>query len=577
MKAETKNCQNCKKDFTIEQEDFNFYEKIKVPPPTFCSECRLIRRLSFRNERALYKRKCDLCGVDEILMFSPESSFKAYCFSCWWSDKWDGIEYGRDYDLSRPFFEQIKELLLSVPRPGNIKQGNIVNSQYSNRVSDLKNCYLCFGCNVLEDSIYNSWVNNSKDCVDCLNIQKSERCYGCIDCTGCYDISFSQESRSCSSSSYLLNCRNCESCFGCVNLRSKSNCIFNIEYSKEEYVKKVKELKKDTKKVLEEVAKLQAENCVPFSVYNQIEKSKGNWLDQVKNLNTGFSCRNIENGGYLFAVNDAKDVMDFSYWGQGTELIYETINMGRQCSNVKFSNECWNSLRDSEYVMNCHNSSNLFGCIGLRNKEYCIFNKQYSKEEYQKLVPRIIEHMNTMPYINKREIIYKYGEFFPAEFSPFAYNETMAQEYFPSNKEKVLANELQWRDPFKRDYQITRKPETLPFFIEETTDSILNEVIGCTNNGKPETMCTTAFRITPVELNFYKKMDISLPRFCPNCRHFMRLAMRSPIKLWNRACMCNKKNHSNHKEKCNVEFETSYSPDRPETVYCEKCYQQEVY
>ncbi|KKT07962.1 MAG: hypothetical protein UV85_C0003G0087 [Candidatus Nomurabacteria bacterium GW2011_GWB1_43_19] len=33
MKQEIKTCQNCKKDFMIEPEDFNFYEKIKVPPP----------------------------------------------------------------------------------------------------------------------------------------------------------------------------------------------------------------------------------------------------------------------------------------------------------------------------------------------------------------------------------------------------------------------------------------------------------------------------------------------------------------------------------------------------------------
>jgi RNA polymerase subunit RPABC4/transcription elongation factor Spt4 len=37
---ETKNCQNCKKDFNIEPDDFSFYEKMKVPVPTWCPECR---------------------------------------------------------------------------------------------------------------------------------------------------------------------------------------------------------------------------------------------------------------------------------------------------------------------------------------------------------------------------------------------------------------------------------------------------------------------------------------------------------------------------------------------------------
>ncbi len=577
MKTETKQCQNCKNDFTIESEDFNFYEKIKVPPPTFCPECRLIRRLSFRNERALYKKKCDLCDKDEILMFPAESPFKAYCYSCWWSDGWDGIEYGRDYDFSKPFFEQYKNLLLAVPRPGNIKQGNNVNSQYTNRVSDMKNCYLAFGCKVAEDCMYGSWMNDDKECVDCLSVLKSERLYECIDCTNCYDLSFSQESRMCSSSSYLLNCRNCNDCFGCINLRNKSYCIFNVQYPKEEYLDKVKELKKDPLKIKKEIIKLQKTNCVPFSVFNKIEKSIGNWLDQTKNLNIGFGCSNIEDGRYLFAVFNSKDVGDFCFWGDESELIYEAINLGRQSGNVKFANECWNSLLDSEYVMNCHSSSNLFGCIGLRNKEYCILNKQYEKAEYEILIEEIKKQMNETPYKDSLDRIYKYGEYFPQELSPFAYNETIAQEYFPSSKEKIISGGHRWKDPFERNYQVTRKPETLPFFIEETTDGILNEIIGCINNGKPETMCTTAFRITQNELNFYRKIGVPLPRYCPNCRHYQRLKQRNPLKLWNRICMCNKENHIHGKEKCEVEFETSYAPERPEIVYCEKCYQAEVY
>ena len=32
MNSETKTCQNCKQSFIIEPEDFEFYEKMKVPP-----------------------------------------------------------------------------------------------------------------------------------------------------------------------------------------------------------------------------------------------------------------------------------------------------------------------------------------------------------------------------------------------------------------------------------------------------------------------------------------------------------------------------------------------------------------
>ena len=59
MSSEKKICQNCRGEFTLEPDDFSFYEKIKVPPPTFCFDCRLQRKLAFVNERTLFKRKCD--------------------------------------------------------------------------------------------------------------------------------------------------------------------------------------------------------------------------------------------------------------------------------------------------------------------------------------------------------------------------------------------------------------------------------------------------------------------------------------------------------------------------------------
>jgi hypothetical protein len=575
---ENKTCKNCNRDFTIFQEDTDFYIKFGVPSPDFCPECRLVRRLTFRNERALYKRACDLCGKDEILMFAPESPYKAYCFTCWWSDNWDGKTYGREYDFSKPFFEQFKELLLAVPRPGKIQQGNTVNSFYTNRVSDLKNSYLSFGCNMNEDLQYCAWTNNSKECVDCFNTQKSERCYECVDCIGSYNLTFSRECVECSGSSLLLNCRNCQDCFGCVNMRGKTNYIFNEPYSKEEYRVKIAELTKDTEAFIqacEQFKDLIKNTYVPWAMIHQAANSVGNWIDEAKNIFHGFNIRNVEEGRYIFALTEAKDVMDYCHWGVGSELIYEGISVGRQCANVKFANECWNQLRDSEYVMNCHNSHHLFGCIGIRNSEYCIFNKQYTKEEYEMLVPKIKEMMDTLPYKDGRGVEYRYGSFYPAELSPFAYNESIAQEYFPKNKIEALAFGARWHTVAARNYGITISSKDVPQKIELVSDTITKEIIGCANAGREETMCTTAFRITAEELSFYRKMKLPLPHFCPNCRHFTRLSQRTSMRLYSRTCACTQIEHG-HETICPGTFETSYSPDSSYKVYCESCYQKEV-
>lgn len=140
MDSETRNCQNCKKDFIIEPDDFNFYEKIKVPPPTFCSECRLQRKMLRRNERTFYRRKCDKCKKEVISMYDKDTLFTIYCHDCWWSDKWDSVNYGIDYDFSKPFFNQFYELSLELPRVSLFQKGNI-NSQYTNHSDHNKNCY----------------------------------------------------------------------------------------------------------------------------------------------------------------------------------------------------------------------------------------------------------------------------------------------------------------------------------------------------------------------------------------------------------------------------------------------------
>jgi len=267
----------------------------------------------------------------------------------------------------------------------------------------------------------------------------------------------------------------------------------------------------------------------------------------------------------------------------GGELCYELQEAGGY--NVKFSYICVPkdlknlnvALMHLEYTMFAFNASYLFGCMGVRNRQYCILNKQYTKEKYENLVPKIKKHMDEMPYRDKAGRIYKYGEFFPPEFSPFPYNDTWAQEYFPLTKEEAGEHGFLWRDLERRNYQITIKSDDLPDNIKDVKDDILDQIIGCAHEGQCREGCTEAFRIIPKELEFYRKMNLPLPRLCPVCRHYQRTKQKNSWELWHRSCMCEIKNHDWHADgKCKNEFETSYAPERPEIVYCEKCYNQEV-
>ena len=303
-----------------------------------------------------------------------------------------------------------------------------------------------------------------------------------------------------------------------------------------------------------------------YAVIQQSSNVTGDIISKAKNCRNCFMVSiDMEDCAYLWLNDRSKDVWDVSV-GYMLELGYEGLSTleGR---NVRMSVASWTNY-DTVYVDNCHSSGNLFGCSGLHSKQYCILNKQYTKEQYEELVPKIIKHMNDMPYIDHKGRSYGYGEFFPSELSPFCYNETIAQEYFPLTKEQALEQGYKWKDREPRNYQIDILNKDIPDDIREVKEDIVNKVIECKNKGREETQCTEAFKIIEDELKFYQRMNLPLPRHCPNCRHYQRLKQRNPLKLWHRKCM---------KPGCSNEFETSYAPERPEIVYCEECYKKEVY
>jgi len=573
-KKQTKNCQNCQncqKDFVIESDDFSFYEKIKVPPPTFCPECRMIRRLTWRNERSLFKRNCDYSGESIIDMFHPEINVKVYNNDIWWSDKWDPTVYGHDYDFSKPFFQQYKELLEKVPLQ-NLGNNRCINSSYGNHNADCKNCYLVYASYENEDVMYSQGATSLKNCIDTYSIMKSEQCYEDVLSVFLYDTHFSYDSDESINSYFLKTCVNCQNCIGCINLRNKKYCILNKQYTKEEYLKEKEKLDFGSHKTLS-LFKEKFKNFILSypNKYAVILKSLnviGDNVMNAKNIYYGFDVYgDIEDSKFVAHGLGAKDSYDMYGFGAGAYLMYEGADSGLKASNVYFS-VLTHSCTNTYYTYMCYNSKNLFGCISIRKGEYMILNKKYSKEEYKELVPKIIKHMNDMPYIDSNGRVYKYGEFFPSELSPFAYNETIAQEYFPKKINEMKEQGYIYRKPLNKDYKITIKSEDLPDHIKDVKDEILNETISCPNNGSELTQCTQAYRIVKDELNFLRKHNIALPRLCSNCRHYERLAQRNPMKLWTRTCM---------KEGCTNEFETSYAPEREEIVYCESCYQKEVY
>ncbi len=583
MDTEKRICQNCKQEFVIEPDDFSFYEKIRVPPPTWCPECRMKRRMVFRNERKLFHTKDGITGNSILALYPPESGYIIYDDTYWWdTSKWDPISYGVDFDENRPFLLQLFELNKRVPKYRRAAI-NMVNSEYSANAADLKNCYLLFNSNYSEDCAYGNGIDYSRNCYDNSHIQKSEKCYGSFWLTACYESHFSSQCENCISVWFSKNCRGCNNCFGCVNLRNKNYCFFNEQLHKEEYERRFAELHLDTWSGLA-VAQKKADAFwlqFPIKYLQGIQNANvsGDFISHSKNVYRGYLIRECEDVRYIqySQVPSSRDCMDGTLIGNHSELLYETSVCGWGGSNLKFCWECWDDVRDLEYCIFCgHGASNLFGCAGVLKHQYCILNKQYSKNDYEFLKKRIIEHMDKLPYVDRKGRVYKYGEFFPPEFSAFAYNQTIASEHFPPTQEEAEKLGIRLQEPNPTEYETTIHASDLPDSIKDAADSILKEVVRC------ET-CKRAYRIIPVELHFLRQMNLPLPRHCIDCRHLARVSKRNKAVFYERQCSCDYKvykntgGHMHHPTgRCLNRFITSYAPDRPEIVYCEQCYQTEV-
>jgi len=562
--TETKLCQSCQKEFVITSDDFDFYAKIKVPPPTFCPKCRDQRRFAFRNGHSLYKRKCDLCGSSVVSRVSPDKPYKMYCQKCWWSDNWDPLQYGRDYDFSKPFFEQFKELFFATPQLSLVNTNN-VNSEWVNQETDDKNCYLNVGGHFNEDSAYNTFEIKSKNCFDNFWVWQCELCYGNVNLERCWKTLFSQDCFDCLSLAFCFDMRNCQNCFGCCGLRGKQYYIFNQPYSKQDYEKFLREnpltSHKNIASLKNKAQDVWLKTPHRFSSIIKSVNATGCYITESKNTRDAFWADKCEDSKYLNVAASLKDCYDCSAFGWG-ELCYEVCHSG----GVNYSKFCGFMFAGSidnvasenlEYCLATPTSSNCFGCCNMKHQEYCILNKRYSKDDYQALVAKIKQQMAQMPYTDKKGRQYKYGEFFPAELSPFGYNETTANDYYPLTKERAVEQGFNWSD-YEPDIKYEFSDYQIPDDISEVGDDILEKVLKCEVSGK-------AYRIIPMELQFYRKMGLPIPRRSPLQRHRDRLNQLLPPKLFARTC-----------QKCQAPIQTPYSPDRPEIVYCEQCYLSEV-
>jgi len=555
MDSETRKCNKCKQDFILEQDDFSFYEKMKIPAPNICPDCRFKMLAIWRNETSLYSCKCAKTGKSILSNYNPKSLYTVVSKEYYYSDDWDAKDFAMEYDLNKPFFSQLKKLFINVLKPSTyapLVDGANINSEYSNYASGLKNCYMVFNTGPAEEIMYSRGVRDCREVVDCYYInQSSELMYEDVNCSRSSKITYGENCNNCIDCAFVLNCSNCINCFGCINLRNTSNQIFNKQYSKEEYKKIVsnilgsyKEIEKFKKQFVEFRKNFPMRENHNLKSVNSI----GDYLIECKNVKNSFECLKGEYGSYLFATKNIKDSSGVIGYGFNSEKLLECVSTGYSSNMIGVTTtvSCQNIMYSS-FLRNCHDC---IGCDGLKNAEYCILNKQYSKKEYEKIKEHVIKELTENGI---------YGLMLPIEVVPFTYNETIAQDNMPLTKDEALAQGFRWEDDIqKTEGKETLKLENIPDHIKDVQDFITKEVLKCTS-------CERNYKIVPQELLFYRKVILPIPRKCFFCRHRDRIRRRGPFKFFIRKC-----------SNCGEDTHTNLTEEVAPIMYCEKCYQQEV-
>ncbi|KKT00945.1 MAG: Caib/baif family protein [Candidatus Nomurabacteria bacterium GW2011_GWA2_43_15] len=543
-------CEHCGENFTISEGELSLYEKVGIELPVLCFFCRIKLHLSFWMFGKFRKGTSDLSGESLITVLPEKNRYPIYTLHEWHSDAWDPINYGQDYDEKRPFFEQLQELQEKVPHPHQNGAKN-TNCDWCDDVWNSKNCYLSRSMEECEDLYYsyrNLSVKNSIDVTICFN---SEKCFDSSECHNSFKLFYSRHSRDCIDSYFLYDCRNCQNCFMCWNLRNQSYCIENVKYTKEEYLKKLESFNLGSfssiqalKGRFENIAKNDAVHRQNFNF--RVHDSDGDYLEDCKNCH---NCHTINRSEDTYncvrGLNHKSEIDANGCW-------YSELMGNVSCCVDSFSLKysAWSSARYSEYLDLCKECEYCFGCVGLKKKKYCVLNKQYKKEEYEKLTEKIIADMK------KRG---EYGKFLPYSMSAGPFNFSSSFLYFPeTKKEDILKLGGYWEDIDESHIEGMPTSE-LPDDIKDVPDTIITQALICPETG-------WRFNIAQNELIFYKANNIPLPRHHFDVRTKKQLKYLTVLKSYPYKCYY-----------CKKSVDAFYPPEWGyQKIACEECYKQNI-
>ncbi|MFC1788101.1 hypothetical protein ACFLZY_02675 [Patescibacteria group bacterium] len=545
-------CELTGEKWEMTEEEIGWYKKFNVPP----SGVSPLNRMKYLTEKwpsgQYWYNKHPETGKMIVSGVHPATGIKVLPDVEWFDRDFSAIKKDVDFEVS--IIDQLYDLRQKVPSNASRDYEKSENSISLASFGDI-NSYFVVGCK--SKNTFHSIVGwDTEDSAEIYNCNAIRKSFQIVHSDKMYQCNFAKECNSCLNSSFLFDCRNCENCFGATNKRNKKYLWFNEQLSSEEWERRRAEVDLGSRKVVEEYLE-KFSQLVKDAVWpeNFNEKTEGCIGEYLTNCNdcryvyfANQSARNIFWGA--FAMQGPQDCA-FCAEASGSQEIY-------YCSAATNSFLCKFSLwvsrcKELEYSIDCYDCEYCFGCVGLRKKQFCIFNKQYSEEDYWKKVDEIKCVM-----LDRDE----YGKFLPPKFSPTHYVDCGATKYqladlefgkaiganlFDPNSEGAIGDELAQAQVV---HQVTEVPDHVKGMGDWAGKVLFDPVY------------KRRFSYLSPEIKLYQQLNIAPPREHTTFRT-QKMVTSSNSGVFEPA-QCDQ-----CKKKLIISLNKTY-PNR--TIYCKPCY-----
>ena len=541
--------------WVMDEREIGWYRKLNVTPSPLAPRTRTCHVYAYSNGVQWWWNKHTENGKQLLTYVHPVTPYKIIPDLEWHAR--DFSDRGMVYDATRSVLDHIHQLLLTVPLPASrnlVQPENSVSmvslgdqDSYFTTGSKSKRTLFATTAVEVEDSmlVYHSrFVTNSYSVVHSRNIHNS---------------TYVRESNDCSNSTFLFDCRNCEFCYGATNQRNKNYLWMNEQLTQQEWEKRRAEIDFSCRSTFEEQFSLFHALMLQETVWpeNFNEKVQGDTSGEY--LHDCIGCRdcyfvegakNVERCS--FTLNTLSENCYCCHGIVGAADSYQSLTI-KNGQAIYFSSQIIDS-RDVEYSLNCFSCEHCFGCVGIRNKKFHLFNKPYSEADYWKELDRV-----------KCQMLEEgtYGSFFPISWTYIYPPESGLGLYLSLKQDEVDRIGAPMFDPNTNGAMGEAMNGQVALATSEIPDCIdVMPIKEWTGKLFQDTTVNRRFTFLKPELEYYREHHLFPPNthFIARMKKLIRSAQANRFEM----TTC---------QKCHKEIQVAVNAESPERkIYCRACY-----